>query len=119
MSQAARSLYVFGVYLIVAGAGFLLVPNLVLASMGVPPTTEVWIRVLGLLVAIVGIYYNVAARSVATPFFVASVWVRAAVLPVMIALIVLGRGPLALIGFGIADALGALWTGLALRAERA
>jgi len=119
MSKAARSVYVFGVYLVVAGTGFLLIPNLVLGTLGVPPTTEVWIRVLGLVVTVLGIYYVAAARSGATLYFLVSVWVRSAFLVAMIAFVALGLAPLPLVGFGIVDALGALWTGLSLRAERA
>jgi hypothetical protein len=36
----------------------------------------------------------------------------------MLALIALGLAPLPLVGFGIVDALGALWTRLSLRADR-
>jgi hypothetical protein len=118
MSKVAKSVYVFGVYLVVAGAGFLFVPNLVLGTMGVPPTTEVWIRVLGLVVAILGIYYIAAARSGATLYFRVSVWVRLAFLAATVALVALGLAPLPIVGFGIVDALGALWTGLSLRADR-
>ena len=75
MTPAARSLQVFGIYLLVLAVGLALVPNVLLALFGMPPTQEVWIRVLGLLVGIVGAYYLIAAaRSLAplhTPIVVA------------------------------------------------
>ena len=118
MSKAARSLYVFGVYLIVAGPGFVFVPNLVLGTLSVATTTEVWIRVLGIVVTILGVYYIAAARSGATLLFQVSVWARVGFLAAMIGLIALGQAPLPLVGFGIIDGLGALWTGLSLRADQ-
>jgi hypothetical protein len=116
MSKAARSVHVFGMYLIVAGTGFVLVPNLVLSTLGMPTTTEVWIRVLGIVVTILGVYYVVAARSEATAYFRASVWLRAAFLVATLALVALGLAPAPIIGFGIVDLLGAVWTALSLRA---
>jgi hypothetical protein len=50
MSRAASSLFVFAVYLVGLGLGLLLVPNLLLRAFGAPPTSEVWIRVIGMLV---------------------------------------------------------------------
>ena len=41
MSKAARSLFVFGIYLIVIGLGFLVMPNVPLGLFGFPPTSEV------------------------------------------------------------------------------
>ena len=119
MSRAARSVVVFGIYALVAGAGFVLVPNLALATLGIPATTEVWIRVLGVVVAILGVYYIVAARSGVVAYFRASVWGRASFLLATVALAVLGLGPVALVGFGVIDGAGALWTALALRGARA
>jgi len=56
MSNAAKSILVFGIYLVVIGLGFLVVPNTVLALFGFPTTNEPWIRVVGLLVLILGYY---------------------------------------------------------------
>ena len=38
MSKASRSIFVFGIYLIVIGLGFLLMPNVVLRVFGFPET---------------------------------------------------------------------------------
>ena len=69
MSKAAFSVKAFGYYLIVLGIGLTLVPNLLLSVFGMPPTTEVWVRVVGVLVFNIGIYYLYAARCEATAFF--------------------------------------------------
>jgi hypothetical protein len=62
------------------------------------------------------VYYVVAARSEATAYFRASVWLRAAFLVATLALVALGLAPAPIIGFGIVDLLGAVWTALSLRA---
>ena len=118
MSKAAKSVYVFGLYLLVAGAGFVFAPNLVLGVMGVPTTTEVWIRMLGIVVVFLGIYYITAALAGATLYFQVSVWLRSTFLGAVIAMVALDVAPLPILGFGIVDALGALWTALSLRAAR-
>jgi hypothetical protein len=115
MTPAARSIRVFAVYLGVLAAAVLLVPNLLLTSFGLPPTSEVWIRVIGMLLLVLGVYYWAAAAAELTPFFRATVLCRLSA-PVFFLVFVLAgwvRWPLVL--FGIVDALGALWTWRALR----
>src|SRR5713226_1616926 len=50
MSQAEKSLFVFGIYLSGLGVVLLFFPNLLLRFFGVPPTNEVWIRINGMFV---------------------------------------------------------------------
>ncbi len=49
MSKAAFTVKVFGVYLFVLGLILLVSPNTLLSIFGIPETTEVWIRVLGVI----------------------------------------------------------------------
>jgi hypothetical protein len=50
MSKSALSVFVFGLYLLVVGIVMLVVPNFLLGLFSIPSTTEVWIRVAGMLV---------------------------------------------------------------------
>jgi len=52
VSPAARSIFVFGCYLVLLGAGLILVPNLILAPSGFPPTSEADRLPLGTLMAL-------------------------------------------------------------------
>lgn len=115
MTPAARTLFLFGLYLLVAGAGLLLAPALMLQPLGVPVPADVWIRVVGLLAIALGLYYRVAARSELLAFMRLSVWVRLGVAVAFGAFIAAGLAPVALLGFGLIDAAGAAWTALALR----
>jgi hypothetical protein len=118
MSKPAFTLKAFGIYLLVLGVGLTAAPNLMLSLFGMPPTTEVWLRVVGILVFNIGIYYVYAAKCEARAFFQASVYTRCLVMVAFIAFAALGLAPPMLVLFGAADLLGAVWTQLALRAER-
>lgn len=109
---------VFGYYLLALGVVLLVAPNVLLQMFGLPPTGEVWIRVVGMLVAFLGLYYRVAAAAELRPIFQMSVLVRGSV-PLFFLLFVLAgwvQWPLVL--FGVVDALGAAWTWQALGARR-
>ena len=119
MSQAAKSLFVFGIYLIALGLVLLLIPNLILRVFGVPPTNEVWIRINGMLVVCLSFYYVQVARNELTMFIRWTVWTRIAVIIYFIAFVLLISAPKALLLFGLIDLLAAIWTWLALRKDEA
>ena len=115
MSRAARSLFVFGIYLCVLGLLLLLVPNLLLRTFGAPTTDEVWIRVNGMFVLCLSFYYIQAARNELTIFIRWTVWARVAVVVYFAAFVLLVSAPKALLLFGLIDLSAAVWTWLALR----
>lgn len=115
MTRAARSVFAFGLYLIGTASVLIVAPNVILRVVGITPTTEPWIRVLGVVVGVLGAYYVVAARAQLELFFRATVWGRALVLAGFVTLVALGWAPAPLIAFGVIDTLGALWTWVGLR----
>ena len=117
MSQAAKSLFVFGIYLCGLGLILLLAPNLILRVFGVPPTNEVWIRINGMFVLFLSFYYVQAARNELTIFIRWTVWTRIAVIIYFVAFILLVSAPKALLLFGLIDLLSAFWTWLALEKD--
>ena len=119
MSQAAISLFVFGIYLCGLGLVLLLAPNLLLRAFGVPPTDEVWIRINGMLVLCLSFYYVRAARDGLAIFIRWTVWTRAAVIIYFVAFVLLASAPKALLLFGVIDLLAAIWTWLALKKDEA
>ena len=119
MSIAGKSVYVFGLYVILLGLTLMTVPNLLLGLFGIPGTTEVWIRVLGLVLFFEGFYFVQAPRHQMTEFFQWTVWHRALVVFVFTAFVLLASAPPALILFGIVDFLSAGWTWFALRSSLA
>lgn len=118
MSRAALSLKLFACYLFVLGLALVLQPGLVLGLFGLE-TTEVWIRVVGVLAFNIGAYYWAAAACEARTVFVASVATRALVFAAFASFAALGLAKPVLVLFGAADLAGGLWTAAALRASPA
>jgi hypothetical protein len=117
MTAAARSMNVFAFYLLGLAMVLLAAPNVLLQSFGLPPTNEVWIRVTGMLVAFLGLYYRVAAAADFVAFFRMSVLVRASVPVFFVLFVAAGWVAWPLVLFGLVDAAGAAWTGMALRRD--
>jgi hypothetical protein len=115
MNAATASIRIFGVYLVVLGAALIVAPNAVLAPFGLPPTTEVWLRVAGVLATALGFYYRQAARCELVPFYRATIVVRIFVFVCFGAFVLLGFAKPALALFGAVDFAGAIWTAAALR----
>jgi hypothetical protein len=115
LSAPAKSVIVFGIYLLLLGATLILAPNALLAAFRIAPTNEVWIRVVGMLVLMLGAYYVLAALAEARAFMRWTVPLRASVLVFFVAFVATGLAPGVLILFGLVDLAGAGWTGWCLR----
>lgn len=118
MSKSAFTIKVFAIYLVALGLGLLLVPNLLLSLFGMPQTSEVWIRVAGVLLLNIGIYYWYAAQSEAKAVFQASIFTRLLIFVAFVAFVILGFASPVLILFGAVDGLGAIWTFFTLKNEK-
>jgi len=119
MSQAEKSLFVFGIYLSGLGVVLLFFPNLLLHFFGVPATNEVWIRINVMFVICLAFYYVQAARHGLTVFIRWTVWARAAVIFYLTAFVLMVGAPKALLLFGLVDLLSATWTFVALKNDAA
>ena len=118
MSKSGVSLFVFGLYLAVLGIVLLVAPNFLLGMFFMPSTTEVWIRVVGMLVIFLAFYYIQAARKGMTDFFRLTVYTRSSVVVFFAVFVLLGFSNPPLILFGVVDLLGAIWTAVALRSSK-
>jgi ABC-type spermidine/putrescine transport system permease subunit II len=119
MSYAAKSVRSFAIYLGVLGPALVVAPNVILSTFGFGETREVWIRVLGVVVFNLGVYYWFAAASDARPFFRATVATRVLVIVAFTVLVVTGLAHPMLIVFGAMDFAGGLWTAWALARDSA
>ena len=117
MSRAARSLFIFGIYLELLAATLIFAPNVLLSAFHVASTHEVWIRCLGVVTGCIGIYYLLAARHGFAPIIVASVPVRFALMAFFAGFVVFDHADPSVLLFGAADAVGAAWTLVALRLD--
>jgi hypothetical protein len=110
MNPSELSILVFGVYIVVIGTGFLFVPDVPLRLLRFEPARDPWIRALGLVLIVLGYYYVDAAQAGAVSFFWATVWGRFGVLLGTIGLAVTRQAKPQIVGFGLIDAGGAVWT---------
>ncbi len=115
--RAALSIVAFGAYCVVVGVVLAAKPDVLLGLCGLPPTREAYLRVLGAVVLVLGLYYVAAARAGTVAFFRWTVWGRPLACAIFCGLVALRLAPAVLIVFGAIDCAGALWTGLALRAS--
>lgn len=118
MSYLAKTVFGFGLYMLLLCVPLLFAPNLLLELLGFEPTSEVWVRVLGQLVLYLGIYYVLAARWEARRFMAATVPVRLSVIVFFAAFVAAGLVPPMLLVMGVPDLVGGLWTWHALRAGK-
>ncbi len=117
MSAVGRSLFVFGWYLAALGTLLVLVPNALLGVFGLPPTDEVWIRVVGVLVLVIAYFDVRMGREDFLPYARLTVHARVGVLVLFVAFVLAGLVTPILILFGAIDFAGALWTAAALRRD--
>jgi hypothetical protein len=117
MSSAAFSARIFAVYVFIVGAVLAIAPNFLLALFRLPLTSEVWIRLLGVIAFNVGVFAWVAAKHEDKHFFEASVITRCGAFAAIVAMVVLGLASPVILLFGVAELAGAIWTWLALRAD--
>jgi len=119
MTAAGRSVYLFGIYLMVVGAIILATPDMFLSLIRQPATQEPWLRILAVVTLALGQYYMVCGKLNAEAFIRASVRVRAFVFIAFGVMVALRWAPPVLLGFGLVDALGAAWTFMAARKSAA
>jgi len=118
MSKAARSSFVFGIYLVLLGLFLLIAPNTLITFFGLPAANDIWIRVVGMLLFLLSYYYIQAARKNVTDFFRWSVVARMSVIVFFAVFVILDLVKPILLLFGGMDFLAATWTCLALRKEK-
>jgi hypothetical protein len=117
--SSSLSIKVFGAYLLPVGLMLIFAPNVLLGLFGIPPASEVWVRVLGIVVTGLSYTYWRMGAAGAREYFAVSVQVRMFVGAALAALVAFGYAPLPLLLFALVDVAGAAWTFLALRGERA
>lgn len=115
MSHSAKTIFLYGIYLVLFGAGLILIPNLLLALFGFPATEEVWIRVVGVLVLILGYFYIQSARHGQRHFYRLTVHGRLLVFTTFTLFVLLDMVSPTLLLIGMVDLAGAYWTWHALR----
>lgn len=116
---AALSVFVFGLYMMGQGATLIIAPNFLLGLFKVPLTTEVWVRIVGWTLVVLGIYYVQSARHGFRPFFGWSAVIRVLQFGFFCVLVAAGIAPPVLLAFSAVELASGIWTLVALRREAA
>jgi hypothetical protein len=117
---ARGTIKIFGAYLLLLGFSGMLIPNVLLRALGLPETTEVWVRVAAMLVANYGLLYVWIIRTRSTAIMWYTVFARILVFFYLAAFTFAGLTQPMIMIFGVLDGVGGLWTWWALhRDERA
>lgn len=118
MKKSATSVLVWGIYAVLTGITFLLIPNVPLTLLGLGESQEVYPRLLGAAITMLGYFYLRAARRESmTPLYAWSVHARLGLAGAIIVLVIIGLAKPAMLGFAVTEMAGSLWTAFALRAE--
>lgn len=115
MTSTAKSVFYYSFYMMGMGLSLLLIPNLILGIFGFVPTSDIWIRILGLFAFCAGLLYFYCGRTNQTGFFRISVTERIVFFLGMVGIVLFLRANPLLIAIGSVDLLGAIWTALSMR----
>jgi hypothetical protein len=97
-------------YVIISGLQLLLIPNTLLGLFGFDPTSEIWIRVLGMLVLVLSIYYYAIYKSGNKDIVRATVQGRLLFCAGLVMFVILGMAKPVLLGFAALETGLALWS---------
>jgi hypothetical protein len=115
MTRPARSLFAFGIYVLITGFAFIAIPAPLVSLLRLPSATAGWARIVGLLAIVIGCYDVVGSRAECAPYIRASVPVRFGFAAGTALLVIFGQMPATILLLGATDIAGALWTAATLR----
>lgn len=118
-SNRYKSLLVQSIYVLLTGLQLVFVPNMLLGMFGFDETSEVWIKVLGLVIISLSIIYYTINKSGNAEVVTASMWARFFVSAGFIFLAVSGQAKPAIILFAGVDIATAAWTWFELKKVKA
>ncbi len=109
-SKNYLSLQVQAVYVILTGLQLIFVPNMLLGMFGFEPTSEIWIKVLGIVILPLSAIYFAISKQGNADSLRATILSRGFVGVGFVLLALSGQAPLNLILFAGIDLATAVWT---------
>jgi len=117
MSKSAKSVLIFGIYLGIIGLILLLIPNMLITPFGIDATKEVWIRLSGILLMAIAVYYYLGAKNELVVILKATAFIRITIILFFSVFAILKLVSPNIIIFSVVDLLGGIWTLLMLKKE--
>jgi hypothetical protein len=121
LSNAAMSVFVFGIYMISLGFIFLFVPEFIFLILAYPTPPDIASRILGMIFFFLAYYYIRAGLQDEgmTNYFTWTVHTRGLVIVFLIVFTMMNLVSPMVILFGAVDLAGAIWTWWALGKDKA
>ncbi len=119
MTQSGKSLFFFGIYVFSTGLLFILMPEKFIDLTLLPPIPDAWARFIGLLALVIGTNDIIIGKVNIEPLIKISIYVRFGFTLGAILLYLSGQMPVSILLLGGMDALGSIWTILALKSDSA
>lgn len=110
MSSAAKSVFVFGIYLTLEGILLMIGPNIILEFLQLPDIDSSWKVICGFVVFVLGYYYIRNALADLISFFWFTVHVRILQLVFFIVIFYLNIGTFSLVLLSTIESGFGLWT---------
>lgn len=117
MTYPAKTVFIFGIYMIVEGIILMFIPNTLLSLVNLPTTQEIWIRFVGLAFLVLGYYYLKSAQNNLIIFFKWTAQVRIFQFLVVWGLVLFQKAPLIFLAFAAVELGFGIWTYLALKSS--
>ena len=117
MSKSAKSVFIYGIYLAINGIMLLLIPNVLIGSLGIEHTSEVWIRLAGIMLMAISVYYFLAAKHEYVPIMKATAYIRFSIIFFFSGFVLLDMVSSSILVISAIDFLGGAWTFLMLKKE--
>jgi hypothetical protein len=118
VKNSSTSMLVFALYLAALGLLLIFYPKAFLL-LGFEDVSGPWVRILGYVVGVLAFYFFMAIREETTRFYWWTVYARLPLIFFYAALVVPGIAPPSMLLIGAWETGCAIWTGLALRNEKA
>jgi hypothetical protein len=110
MSKSAKSVLFFGIYLSVIGIILLVVPNMLITPFGIEEAHEVWIRLSGILLMALSVYYILGAKHEIVVVMKATAFIRMTIIIFFTAFAYFELVSSTILIFAAVDYLGGFWT---------
>jgi hypothetical protein len=114
-SNRHLSLVVQAIYVIITGLQLIFVPNMLLSMFGFEPTSEIWIKVLGIVILPLSAVYYAISKQGNEESVRATIISRGFVGIGFTLMALLGQAPMALILFAGIDIATAVWTWMEMK----
>ena len=118
MTRSGKSLFYFGIYVVITGLLFIIIPENLISLLHLPEMPTGWARVVGLLALVIGTNDIYFGKTNQQSFIKASIFIRLGFALGATLLVVFKEMPATVILFGAVDALGSLWTAIAPESVR-